>query len=270
MRHVQRFRWTARAAAVLAAAASLSACDVMVNTVHGGREHAERAWTRTYTLAGPGAAVEIVNVSGTITVEAVEGDTLDVTATVTARGATAEEARKVVDTVEIAEEAGAARVRLKPQYPRELGRHGIEVSFTIRAPRSATIALETGNGQVKVAGAFAGLKAGTTNGAIHGDGLGNAVAATTTNGDIKVQMASVGGDGVSLETTNGSIDLKLPRDAKATVAARCVNGSISVADLPFERSGEGARRKLDGAINGGGPTLRLETVNGRIRVGPAS
>jgi DUF4097 and DUF4098 domain-containing protein YvlB len=270
MRHIRQFRRAARAAAVLAAAASLAACDVVVNTMHGGREQAERAWSRTYTLAGPEAAVEIVNVNGTITVEAVDGDTLDVKATVTARGATAEEARKAVDQVEIAEEAGAARVRLQAKYPRELGRRGIEVFYTIRAPRAAKIALENVNGQVKVVGAFAGLKAETTNGAIHGEGLGNAVVATTTNGEIKLTMASVGGDGVSLETTNGSIDLKLPGDAKATVSARCVNGSISVADLPFERSGEGSRRKIDGAINGGGPALRLETVNGRIRVGPAS
>jgi DUF4097 and DUF4098 domain-containing protein YvlB len=93
--------------------------------------------------------------------------------------------------------------------------------------------------------------------------------ATTTNGEIKVQMASVGGDGLVLETTNGSIDLKLPKDAKATLSARCVNGGIAVSDLPFERTGESSRRKLDGAINGGGPAVKLETVNGRIRVGGA-
>jgi hypothetical protein len=51
------------------------------------------------------------------------------------------------------------------------------------------------------------------------------------------------------------------------MSARCVNGGIAVNDLPFEKSGEGSRRKLDGTINGGGPAVRLETVNGRIRVG---
>jgi DUF4097 and DUF4098 domain-containing protein YvlB len=123
---------------------------------------------------------------------------------------------------------------------------------------------------VKVNGVLAGLKAEVTNGSIHGEGLANTVVATTTNGEIKVKMASMGGDGVTLETTNGSIDLRLPADAKATLAARCVNGGISVNDIPFEKSGEGSRRKLDGTINGGGPALRLETINGRIRVGGAS
>ena len=117
---------------------------------------------------------------------------------------------------------------------------------------------------------FAGLKAETTNGAVHGEGLGNTVVATTTNGEIKIRMASMGGEGVALETTNGGIDLKLPAGAKATLAARCVNGGIKVADIPFEKSGEGSRRKLDGAINGGGAAVKLETVNGSIRVGGAT
>jgi hypothetical protein len=235
--------------------------------MHGGRAQAERTWTRTDTLAGGDATVEIANVSGKIDVEAVDGNVLDVKAVVSARGATEEEAQQAVAKVEISEEASPARVRLQAKYPRELGRRGVEVTYTIRAPRSARISLENVNGHVSVGGAFASVKAETTNGSVRGERLGNSVVATTMNGEIKMQMASMGGDGVTLETTNGSIDLKLPGDAKATVSARCVNGGIAVTDLPFEKSGEGSRRKLDGTINGGGPAVKLETVNGHIRVG---
>lgn len=271
MRRIQRTRFIIRAAVILAASAGVSACDVMVNTMHGGgRAKAERTWTRSYTLAAGETAVDIVNVNGTIDVEAVDGSTLEVKAVLSARGATEEDAGKVLDKIDMAEEAGPTKVRLQAKYPRELGRSGIEVAYTIRAPRSATLSLETTNGQVKVNGALAGLKAEVTNGSIHGEGLANTVVATTTNGEIKVKMASMGSGGVSLETTNGSIDLRLPADAKATLAARCVNGGISVTDIPFEKSGEGSRRKLDGAINGGGPALKLETINGRIRVGRTS
>jgi DUF4097 and DUF4098 domain-containing protein YvlB len=126
------------------------------------------------------------------------------------------------------------------------------------------------NGQVKLSGAFAGVKAETTNGAVRGEGLGGNVVATVTNGEIKIRMASLGNDGVSLETTNGAIDLALPSGVKATLSARCVNGGIKVSDIPFEKSGEASRRKLDGTINGGGAALRLETVNGSIRVGGAT
>ena len=271
MRYIQRTRFVARAAVILAAAAGLSACDVMVNTMHGGgREQAHQTWTRSYTLDASGATVEILNTNGAIKVEPGEGNTLVVEAIITARGATPEDAKKTLDKVEMAEEASASRVRLEAKYPRELGRHGIEVAYTIRAPKSAKLSLETTNGRVQVDGAFAAVKAETTNGGVYGEGLGGSVVASTTNGEIKLKMAALGGDGVSLETTNGSIDLRLPSDAKATLSARCVNGGIKVADLPFEKSGEGSRRKLDGAINGGGAALRLETVNGSIRVGGAT
>jgi DUF4097 and DUF4098 domain-containing protein YvlB len=270
MRHIQRTWFVARAAVVLAAAAGLSACDVMVNTMHGGRAQAQQTWARTYTLAAADAAVDIVNVSGTIDVEAVDGTSLEIKAVLTARGVTEEDAKKTLAKVEMAEQADASRVSLQAKYPRELGRSGIEVSYSIRAPRSARVSLENVNGHVKVNGVFAGLRAETTNGAVHGEGLGNTVVATTTNGEIKIRMASIGGDGITLETTNGGIDLKLPAGAKATLAARCVNGGIKVADIPFEKSGEGSRRKLDGAINGGGAAVKLETVNGSIRVGGAT
>ena len=252
---------------LLAAAAGMAACDVMVNTMEGGRARAEQAWSKTFTLSGSGASVEIVNVNGPIEVEAVEGDTLDVKARLVAHGATEEAAQAALKKVEIREEASAGKVRLEAWYPREPRRQAIEVSYTIRAPRTANVRLRTVNGRVKIEGALAGLNVETTNGGVEGHALGESVVATTTNGGIKVDMAKLGGDGVSLETTNGSIDVGLPGDAKATVAARCVNGGISVSNLPFEKTGAGSRRKLDGTINGGGPALRLETVNGGIRVG---
>jgi hypothetical protein len=267
MRQIQRFRFVARAVVVLAAAAGVSACDVMVNTVHGGRAQAQQTWSRTYTLAGADAVVDIANVNGTFDVEAVDGSSLEIKAVLSARGATEDDAKKVLARVEMVEQADASRVHVQAKYPRELGRHGIEVSYTIRVPRSVKVSIKNVNGQLNLNGAFAGLKAETTNGDVHGEGLANTVVATTTNGEIKVRMASVGGDGVTLETTNGAIDLRLARDAKATLSARCVNGSIKVTDIPFEKSGEGSSRKLDGAINGGGAALRLETVNGSIRVG---
>jgi DUF4097 and DUF4098 domain-containing protein YvlB len=270
MRHIQRTRFVARAAVVLAAAAGLSACDVMVNTMHGGRAQAQQAWTRTYTLAAADAAVDIVNVSGSFDVEAVDGNSLEIKAVLTAKGATEEDAKKTLAKVEMVERADASRVSLQAKYPRELGRHGIEVSYTIRAPKSARVSIENTNGKVKVNGVFAGLRAEVTNGSVLGEGLASSVVATVTNGEIKIRMASIGGDGITLETTNGGIDLKLPADAKATLAARCVNGGIKVADIPFEKSGEGSRRKLDGAINGGGAAVKLETVNGSIRVGGAT
>jgi DUF4097 and DUF4098 domain-containing protein YvlB len=270
MPQVRTARSIAGAAALVIAAASLVACDVAVNTLHGGHARAERVWTRTYTLAGAESNVEIANVNGAITVEAVDGNTLDIKARISVRGATDEAAQEALKQIEMLEQSSERTVRLEAKYPKELGRRGVEVAYTVRAPRTAKLNLVTVNGQVTVAGVLAGVRAETTNGSVVGRGLGNAVVAATTNGEIKIQMAQLGGDGISLETTNGAIELRMPADAKATVSAQCVNGGISISDLAFEKAGEGTRRKIDGRINGGGAAVKLETVNGSIRVGPVS
>jgi DUF4097 and DUF4098 domain-containing protein YvlB len=270
MPHVRRIRSVSAIAILFAAAAGAAACDVVVQSMDGGRAKAERVWTKTYTLAGSDTSVEIVNVNGSITVEAVDGTALDVRARLVAHGATDEAAREFLGRAEIAEETSAGKVRLEAKYPREPRRRGLEVTYEVRAPRTAKLILETVNGPLNVSGGFRGLRADSTNGGVDGKGLAGDVKASTTNGSIKIQMVAVGAGGVSLETTNGSIDLRLPADAKATVSARCVNGGIALSDLPFEKTGEGSRRKLDGRINGGGPDVTIETVNGGVRIGRSS
>jgi DUF4097 and DUF4098 domain-containing protein YvlB len=269
MHHAGRLRVVLRAGVVAAAAMSLAACDVVVNSLEGGRAKAEQTWTRSYTLTGADTRIDVVNVSGEIDVEAIDGGAIDVKAVISARGATDEAARDALKQVEIREEAGPSQVRLETRYPKPLGRQGVSVHYTLRVPKTVRVSLQTVNGSVTVAGIHAGVRAETTNGNVKGRALGSMIAASTTNGSITVAMAGLSGD-VSLETTNGSIDLKLPEQAKATLSAACVNGTISVSDLPFEKVGEGSRRKLDGRINGGGAALKLETTNGSIRVGRAA
>ncbi|MCX6552026.1 MAG: DUF4097 family beta strand repeat-containing protein [Acidobacteria bacterium] len=269
MPHVRWIRPVVNAALLAVAALSLAACDVVINSMEGGRAKAEDVWTRSYTLSGPDARIDVSNVNGKIEVEATDGTAVEVKAVISARGGTEEDARASLKRVEIKEEVSATHVRLESKYPRELGRNGVSIQYTLRVPKSVRVGLDTVNGTIAIVGVRAGVKAETTNGNVEGRGLGNAVTASTTNGSIKVQMAEMGGDGVSLETTNGSIDLKLPEQAKATLSARCVNGGIGVSDLSFEKQGESTRRKLDGTINGGGAAVKLETVNGSIRVGRA-
>jgi len=90
------------------------------------------------------------------------------------------------------------------------------------------------------------------------------VTASTTNGRLEIEVAQVAGGGVRLETTNGSIELRLPRSAKADVRARAVNGGVRTSDLEVESSGEPARRRVEGRLNGGGPLIQISTVNGGI------
>jgi hypothetical protein len=270
MPHDRSRRPVLHALVLVTAAASLAACDVVVNSMEGGQAKAEQTWSRSYTLTGADTRIEVVNTNGAITVEASEGAAVEVKAVMSARGGTEEAAKEALGKVEIREDVGASSVRLEARYPKTLGRQGVSVSFTLKVPKSVRVDVATVNGGIHLSGVQAAVKAETTNGSIEGSGLGGTVVADTTNGSIKLSLAGLGADGIRAETTNGTIEVALPEAAKATVSARCVNGGVSVSDLAFEKVGEGTRRKLDGRINGGGAPVKLETVNGSIRVGRAS
>ena len=86
------------------------------------------------------------------------------------------------------------------------------------------------------------------------------------NGGVRVQFVSTGTQPVELRTVNGGIHVALPATAKATVKATWVNGGINLMGLPFEIQ-EQAKRRFEGRLNGGGPSVEMATVNGGITIG---
>ncbi|MDO8835821.1 MAG: DUF4097 family beta strand repeat-containing protein [Vicinamibacterales bacterium] len=264
MRNAPVFGSITRLALVAVAAVGLTACDVVVNTMDGGKARAVDQWARTYTMS-ESALIEVANTNGRIFVEGTDGTTVDVKAEITARAGTDEAARDLLTQIEIREEQGNGRVRLETRYPKGLGRSSVEVKYTLRVPRGAKVDVETVNGAIELVQLTGQVRAETTNGGVRGRDLGGAVTATSTNGGLDIAMNGLGADGVDLETTNGGIELRLPEQTKGTVSVRCVNGGISVTDLPIEKT-ETSRRRLEGTLNGGGPAIRIETVNGGIRI----
>ena len=265
MRLTRHTQIVLRAAVGIAAALGLAACDVVVNTMEGGKATAANQWSRTFTLASDGR-VEVVNVNGGIEVEGVDGSTMDVKAEISVRAGSDEAARDLLKQVEIREDNTNGRIRLETRYPKGIGRSSVNVKYILRVPRKAGVVVETTNGSIVVNQLAGSVQAETTNGGIEGRNMSGAVSATTTNGDVDLGVAAVAAEGVTLETTNGSVELTLPGDAKATISAQCVNGGIRVSDLTVEKT-ESSRRRLEGTLNGGGPAIKLETVNGGIRLG---
>jgi DUF4097 and DUF4098 domain-containing protein YvlB len=257
-------RRIAHAVLTVLAAVSLSACDVVVNTMEGGKARAVDQWARTYTMPAD-STMEVANTNGRVLVEGTDGTTFDVKAEIAVRAGTEEAAREILKQVEIREESASGRVRLEAKYPKGLGRAHVEVKFTLRVPRRATVNVETVNGGIELNALAGTVHAETTNGGVNGRNLAGGVTASTTNGGIDVAMDALSAGGVRLDTTNGGITLAVPGDAKGTISARVVNGGIDVGDLAVEKT-DSSRRKLDGNLNGGGPAIKLETVNGGIHM----
>jgi len=252
----------ARVLGLAVAAAALTACDVVVSSMHSSGK-AQDEWSRSYPVS-ENALLEIFNGNGTVEVTAGSGSQVEVKAERIARAPSDELAQEYLKQVEIAEEASRDHVRLETKAPR-VGRSHAEIKYHVMVPAGISVRLKNTNGAVTVIGVKGEVRAETTNGSVKGRELAGTVEATTTNGAVSLEMLSVSTGGIRAETTNGGVDLRIPGDAKADIRASVLNGGINLDGLQLE-GGEKTRRRVEGRLNGGGPNVSIETTNGGIRI----
>ena len=140
-----------------------------------------------------------------------------------------------------------------------------EVEFVVRLPAGVKVDASTVNGGVEIDGATSTVVAHTVNGSVEARSSGGSVSAHTTNGDIMVRSATLDGEHTEYTTTNGTITVELPGSVNADIDMRTVNGHLT-SDFPLTVEGTFSPRRLHATLGKGGPTLRLSTVNGSIRL----
>jgi DUF4097 and DUF4098 domain-containing protein YvlB len=240
-------------------------CDIVTADL---KQSESTEWRNSYQLE-PGGRVEIINVNGPIEVESSTANTVEVVAKKTARGATPEAAKQALERVQITDDAGPASVRIETKIQRGGGwfNTGANVQYTVRVPAGAQMKFSTVNGGVELRGISGTITAETTNGGIKARDIAGYIEASSTNGGVNVDLKQLGDRGARLECTNGGIDLTLPPDARASITASVANGGIDASGLSIDTS-ESSRRRLTGRLNGGGPEIRIEGVNGGVRIRP--
>jgi len=177
--------------------------------------------------------------------------------------------------------------------------HNISIDYEIQAPEDAFLDAASGSGDVTVDGVGENAKISTGSGNIHATGLhggfkldtgsGNIYAEQAGQGDVKAQTGSGnvelrnlhgglhGGTGSGnikvagtpstdwkLETGSGNIDFTAG-GAAFTLDASTGSGGIHT-DMEMLTQGSTDHHHVSGKINGGGPTVRIETGSGDIRV----
>jgi hypothetical protein len=127
------------------------------------------------------------------------------------------------------------------------------------------IAGDNGGG-VRIEGVRGSAEVTHSNGGVTVLDASGHVLIATSNGHIRVRLVSVErGVPMSFITNNGDIDLTMPADVRVTLL---IDDSIPLeSDFPLVSSDTaGARSRLRRlAVNGGGPTIRLFTDNGKVR-----
>lgn len=266
----------------------IAAC-LAVATVPAAAVTLDERFDQTFPLAA-GGTLEIGNTNGAIAIEAWDRDEARVEALKEVTGRSDEEARDVLRRLRIVATPGAGSLRIDTRYPASGGGifdwlvHGhlhAKVTYHLHVPRRLQLTarnvnggvtltgtrgkavLETTNGRLTVAEVDGPLELESTNGNIEVRRAAGTLRAETTNGGVEAELARLDGL-VSLESTNGSVTVRLPSGVRATLDAETTNGRVR-SDLPVATTGTSSRH-LHGAINGGGPQLRLSTTNGGIRI----
>jgi hypothetical protein len=226
---------------------------------------AKEDWTRRYTLTS-GGSFEVRETNGRVQVRGGDGDAVEVTATKIGRGIDDTAARQALARIEIREEVSPASIVLDSTAKSGGPSFGESrtVNYVVTLPRRSQLTIKTTNGEIGVENVAGRVTVTTTNGSIRASGLESETKVAATNGEVVLEFARLGG-GVTCETTNGTISVTVPRNAAADVSMRVTNGEIGHSNLDLKVKEE-TRRRLDAAIGGGGPEVKLETTNGEIQL----
>jgi hypothetical protein len=177
--------------------------------------------------------------------------------------------------------------------------HNISIDYEIQAPAESFLDAGSGSGNVVDDGVGENAKLNTGSGNIQATGLrgnftvatgsGNIYAEQVSAGDVKAETGSgnievknikgslraeTGSGGIKaggapsapwhLQTGSGGVELWVG-DAPVTLDAESGSGSIHT-DREMLTQGSTDRHHVTGKLNGGGPTVRVETGSGEIRV----
>lgn len=121
----------------------------------------------------------------------------------------------------------------------------------------------TVDGEINVA-ACADLKGQTVDGDIIAREVKGGATVQTVDGDIEVTFVGDGMQDSRLRTVDGEIVVRLAAGVGVSLAAQAVDGEVSV-DAELENM-EKRHNRIAGDLNGGGVRLRLQSVDGSIRV----
>lgn len=140
------------------------------------------------------------------------------------------------------------------------------VRYTLHVPVGARLnKINTVNANITVTGVQGAVNLDTVNGSIQATGLRGDARLDSVNGNLSAKFGSLDKvQNVKLESVNGRAEITLPKGASATISTRSVNGSTHVDQaIKLDKSG---RLGVSGQIGTGGPSIRLETVNGAISI----
>jgi hypothetical protein len=127
--------------------------------------------------------------------------------------------------------------------------------------------LKTSGGSITVGKVAGSANLSTSGGGIRIDSVQGAVRATTSGGSIRAAIAGPLKDECILSTSGGGVKVAVEKSAAFQLDASSSGGGVNADGITLTlNKGSQGRNRLAGAVNGGGPLLKLRTSGGSIDV----
>ena len=226
-------------------------------------------YERTDKLNAPlatGSILALENSVGSITIDGLDVTECNVTAAITVKAPTDQEAKELADQIKIELDQDGETLTVKIQKPRTKKRRSIRISFNITVPKQTALELGCDVGNIQVSNITEKIEAKTDVGKITCKEISNDIDIKADVGTVKVVYSKTAPAtcSISISTDVGGIDLTTPPNFSAAVDADTDVGSIRT-DLPLTVRGK-IGKSLHGTIGSGEGKLYLKTDVGSIRI----
>jgi len=222
-------------------------------------------FSHTYPLDASGS-IQLENVNGSVEIVAWDKPEVSLEAEKSANNA------EGLGRIHLRIDSTARRLTVKTEYEKKWkfwDNMNAQVHYKLMVPAGVSLdKISVVNAGIHIDGVKGAVELEAVNGNIEAEGLGGPGEFETVNGSIRITYAALPASGrVNLETVNGTCRLLLPDNAAFDLEADTVNGRVS-CDFPLTLQ-KSDKRALRGSVNGGGPRVTLESVNGSLTVGRA-
>jgi hypothetical protein len=202
------------------------------------REEQVDRQTRTLKL-GPNGTLGLMNIAGDITVTRGNGPDTNVEIIKTARGRDVNDAKELLQLVQVEVTERAGRADVRANYPRgdEARRDNrrnvnVSVAYVVTAPAGTRVTVESISGNIKMADIKGDVTTNSISGDIRISGAGRVNGAKSISGTVEIADAETDG---ALESSSVSGDVILRRVTARRIEAGTVSGNIKIEDVKCDR-----------------------------------
>ncbi len=235
------------------------------------REEQTERFTKTIRLGSTGE-LDVGNIAGDIVVTRSSGADVTVEVIKTARSRSAEDAKSLLQLVQVdvLERAGRAEVRARYPSADQMQTNNrrninVSVSYNISAPVNTRLTVKSISGNIKVSDIKGDVAAESVSGDVRIGGSGRVGTAKSVSGNVEVTDTQIDG---TLEAGSISGDVVLRRLTARRIDTSSISGTVRMEEVQCERVDA---QSISGLVTFSGPLARggryaLKSHSGEVTI----